>query len=172
MTNDKSAISICKHPVVYFALFWLTGFLIGVLLSSGNFATASATVRVVTRICVSFPCKFLTLFLPYAFAFFLVITGKPQYCIWILLVKGISSGFCIYSFAVAFSSASWLMSLLCLYSSLLMLPPLFIVCLSDFSCDRPVGKRDIVVFLLFALILSLIDSFVVSPFIQMLISRF
>ena len=159
----------CKQPVVVLAFFWLLGFLFGVFYADYNTVVIQPLMHSSAFVSPRLQDLLFVVFFPYFIATAIFLIGKPFLCVVLLLCKGFTLGFCIYSFLTAFQSAGWLLCIFHLFSDFVMLLPLFYVCLSSFMPQIRYRTAGVLYFSLASITIT-IDLFLVSPFMQMLIT--
>lgn len=155
--------------MVFLALFWCVGLLIGVRVGTQAGDTLFSLMRTAAGSRVSIVGLLVVTVLPFLFSAAAVFFSKPWLMLPVLFFKGLSFGACAYGVCGAFGDAGWLIRLLLLFSDGFMIPVLFWFCLRHMGGQRWAVKKDLAVCATAALIVGSLDYCFISPFLAMLI---
>jgi hypothetical protein len=160
----------CRNPRVILAVSWLSGLCFGAIIS----AAAGDSVASLMRALVCSDTSIVGLLLVAILPFFITATAVWFSNFTLLLSAVFFRAFLCFYVAVgllaAFSTAGWLICLLCLFCDCLQLPLLWLCWLQSISGERVSFLRRWIPCVLSAGVVSVFDFYIVSPFLAGLIS--
>ena len=153
---------------IVFCLFWLAGFLLGMVLVAGLDGSLFSLMRPAFGGWVSIIRQFAALILPFLFAAFAAYSNKPFFVQFLCLLKACGFTFCGMAINSAYGSAAWLVRFLLQFSDTLTLPIFCWFCLQILR-KKCVVLNDLIICIVFAAIFVCIEHFAVLPFLAELI---
>ena len=151
----------CKRLPV---LSWIAGLLLGAAAAVGTGSFSSLMMRGVEISAVSIPGLLLITSLPFLLTAIAVLFSQPWLLVSVIFLKGALFGYCACGITLIYGSAAWLARLLLMFSDLALLPLLMLLWLRCFGPDRR-GRTGLLASAGFAAVLvGLLDFYVVSPF--------
>lgn len=160
----------CSFRVVFLAFFWTASLIYGVYISAQDLSVVSL-MRLLPYCQVSIVGLIAVSFLPLLITIVCAYYRKPIVIYSILVCKGFLSGYCIGGLASAYSSAGWLIDILLLFSDSCITVILFWFWYRHLIRNEHSLKRDGAIAIVSALVICLIDYFIVTPFLASLVNQ-
>ena len=162
--------SVKKSPVFCLSFPWVTGLLLGMHFAYTASISISSLMHTVAYCRVSIVGLLFVLFFPLVISAMAI--SVPFFLFPLAFIKALSYGFSFYSVMYAFGSAGWLFTMLLLFSDSCMS-----VLLNWLWCRHLFGKkhtlwRDMLNCALVAVLIGLVDYFLVSPYLADLLYYF
>lgn len=161
----KNARRRCAY---FLAASWLTGLILGVWLSCILKVYSVPLMSAATGCRVTFGGLCLTLFLP-CLVYFAAYKSGCSWSVYVLTsIRGIYLGHAIPAALWAFGTAAWLLLFLLTFSNFMIQIPLLDIGFRCVSTRNGAGKKSLVYLAFVAVVIGLIDYFLVSPSMLML----
>lgn len=164
----QSVVSTCKARSFLLAFFWCLSFSVGILFVQFN-RDITVSLMCTAPLCrVSIFGLVVTLLFPLVITAVAVYFSIPFLIFALIILKGVSFGYCLFGSFLAFGSAGWLIFGLLTFSQTLMIIPLLWLWLSGLSTGSTKMFKHICGWLFVAVILCITDYLIISPFLALL----
>ena len=155
-----------RMDLVLLAFTWLAGFLSGLLFSlQPGMDAVISRFSMITRLTI--PGLMCILLFPLALSCIAVF--KPQIFYLLSFLKALCFGYCSGCVLLMCVGAGWLVKFMLLFSDMLYHPCLFWFWIQHADGNREHLREHIVICLCIAIFIGLLDYFLVSPFLAMLL---
>ena len=171
--NDISPDHTCNISIIRVLLVsfvWILGFLIGNYFASQTADIHHLLLHNIAFCSVSFLGLYFALFFPFILSAFLIRSPVQSFTLLIVFAKALSIGFCACGIMIAFSSAGWLMRSLLLFSDSLIVILLLWFWIRNYTYEISKLNTDLSICAVLSFIISCIDYFAVSPFLEALLN--
>ena len=159
-----------KYCVPFLAFSLTFGFSMGIYLARTMQDSMFSLMRAVAFSRVSIVGLFVLLFLPLLLSAAAVYFSIPAMVLPLSFCKGFCMGYCALGILFVFGSASWLVRLLLMFSDCFMILPLSWFWIRHISGCRNMLRRDFLICSAIAIVIGIVDYFLVSPFLVMLMN--
>ncbi len=151
----------CKTAL---CISWIFGLMFGIWLSAVAGDSFFLTMRGADFSAVSIPGLLLVTALPFLITATAVFLSQPWLLICLVLLKAAAFGFCACGIIAAYGSASWLVSILLMFTDLCALPQLMWLWLRHGDMTKKALWGDLSLCLSMVMILGILDYSFVMPF--------
>lgn len=168
MQSIQPSASLCRLRLFFLAFIWCLSFSIGIVFAYFN-QNITVSLMCTAPLCrVSIFGLVITLLFPLLITAVAVHFSIPHLIFPIVIFKGISFGYCLFGSFLTFGSASWLVYSLLTFSETVMVVPLLWLWVV-YLCGSTISlKRKFTLCVLAALMLGIVDYFMVSPYLATL----
>lgn len=158
----------CISRAAFLAFLWTLSLICG-----GCVAANDPSVVVLMRLAplcqVSIVGLVYVIFLPFLISFISIHRGQTIWIYILLGIKGFLNGYCLSGISLVYGDAGWLMCGLLLFSGFAVN-----VYLLNLGFGKPIGKHmlfhiDHAIALFVALMIGIVDYFIISPFLMRLL---
>ena len=159
---------LSRYGALIAVVLWLIGFVVGMLLSGIYSSGLITLLPIACGIEVSALGICIPALLPFLLSATAVYFRNPVLQLFLVFVKAVSFSACCMGINFAFSSASWLIRLLLIFSGLAGVNVLILFTVRNIGIDFNDAKRDFWCLLILLLCVCSADYFWVSPFLAQL----
>lgn len=167
--NQRSIFS-CSFGAIILAFFWTVSLICGVCFSAKDLSVV-VLMRLLPYSQVSIVGLFLVLFFPLLITILCFYFEKPIVFIVLLVIKGFFLGYFLYGMNAAFGDSGWLLRLLTAFSDSFMVFVLLWFGVRQTGSRTVSFRKDVVIAVSATLIIGILDYFLVSPFLGLLMNR-
>lgn len=160
----------CRFCVSFLAFSWTLGLSAGVYFAGTMQSSVFSLMRAAASSRVSIVGLIVLLIFPLLLSAFAVYLSAPICLLPVSFCRGAAFGFCSLGALYAFGSAGWLVRLMLLFSASAMTVPLFWFWIRHISGNKLLLRRDLAVCSALAVVIGIIDYFLVSPYLVMLMN--
>lgn len=159
----------CKEKVILSTL-WIIGFVCGLYFVLSADCASSDFFLSATRTPVSVLGIFTVAFLPIIISAISIFCALPFLIYTLCFCKAFSYGFVCLNIALTFGYSGWLIRLLLLFSSTCTSMSLFWLWHSGLSRNRITVQHDFIICIVIAAAIGIVDYFMVSPYLAVLMN--
>lgn len=153
-----------KSYRIFLAFIWICGLVFGALLSEYAGVSFYSLMRGAVCGSVSIVCLASVSLLPFLFSAYAVYIHSYRFLAVLCFIKGCLFAFVSIGVWIAFESCGWLIRLLCMFSDICCLVPLWWCWLACADCQLRTGLRSIVIGASIAAGIISLDYFFILPF--------
>ena len=154
--------------LIFFFVFWLAGFLFGMVLAVGLDGSFLSSMRPTFDSRVSIIRQFAALLLPFLIAAFAAYANKPWLLYLLCFFKACVFIYCGMAVYCAYGSAGWLVRIFVQFSDIVTLPVFCWFCLQILRKNE-VTYNHLIICIIFAAMIVCVEHFAVLPFTAQLI---
>lgn len=159
-----------KYCRLFLALFWLGGFLCGVLTSLKWEGVVSSLIGSAFAESISMVVLVLVTFFPFLISAFAVSASCPVLILPISFCKAFLFSFVSFGFWRFYGSAGWMVHLLLMFPNLVAMPSLYYFWQRHISGEQGVQRWELIGALMLCVLLGSIEYCILSPLLGRLIA--
>ncbi len=162
------SLSWCRNCVIYLAISWCLGLIIGALFSYETQSISISLMRTAASTRVSIVWLLVLRTAPLVLSAIAIYLRLPYFTLIIVFFKAFIFGFAACGTVWTFFSSGWLITSLLMFSDFFMVIPLLYFWIRHISGTQSYLRRDFIVSLLLSAALCIADYLFVSPFLAVL----
>lgn len=168
--RTSSFLKECKHNGVPLAVCAALGTVFGVFFAAAMGDSYIHLMRMAVACPVSVVGSLVAVYVPYLISVFIISMSRPGLIYVVCSARFVLLASVAWGISQAYGSAGWLIRLLFQFPDILLMPAL--VFLSVVCIRKRPGRKAILIFGLYMLIIGMINYCTVSPFLAVLIDTY